>query len=727
MASKYQKFGLRADKNLTDLDNRQVALKNMLEGLTVDDNYPYSPSDLLVINGLRNTDVTVDDLVQVGDEDTRITYTPLDNPGVNEDVQPLMRVVDRIENYRVITGTPNFTNGGDGPNAWFMPSDAIGTNFSQSSTGSDVFANPSADKVVGPVDFWDNGVFAFGIKVWDEFDDTYGGVQWEGYTQLSRFTIETSGLYMIEHDPYDQGYETIKSIYAEDRTVSYDTITTNAEGNTEITLAEGQVRFVSIGDYIDQGGTLISVTEIDGDVIRFDGELTGISGGTVTLSFTMSGETPIISEEINLRTSYVGDMSKVRITVWWSDRGDGDRMPAKNFEFRDIDSERYPFSYFYKEYTRGTAPAQYTYQEFAEKKASPLAQYSGAVLETSETVAIQYEPPVDKSDKQKIAGRTFTYDGIGKFLGSTSGLSVGDYILFDPVGNDKRLTQIKQVGSEEFWVMRWDHLTQNIGDTVDADIIDHLGIIGVYQTNASNADDVTVSAISGGVSTDNIRSDYLICNLSTGTKFRRITGVNGTSVETTSIHGTSGDFSGTQVSIVCASSGLKDMSSETQCVGVTGKESIANSTTNTITVTDNEGLVVGMYVQFLTGTSASDRIADNTQITQINGNVLTLSNNVIGTIAPGATIVFIEEAVYNAISGDKNREFCILPLNTAPPFAGTADGLATTTSYPNIKFNGLQFAHLSLNNTTTNVNSNFGYSETVKVSYNGTDYKMFVK
>jgi hypothetical protein len=144
---------------------------------------------------------------------------------------------------------------------------------------------------------------------------------------------------------------------------------------------------------------------------------------------------------------------------------------------------------------------------------------------------------------------------------------------------------------------------------------------------------------------------------------------------------------------VCASSGLKDLSAEQQCVGVTGKEAIANSTTNTITVTDNEGLVVGMYVQFLTGTTASDRIADNTQITQINGNVLTLSNNVIGTIAPGATIVFIEEAVYNSISGDKNREFCILPLNTAPPFAGTADGLATTPTYPNIKFNGLQFAH----------------------------------
>lgn len=730
MTSKYQKFGLRADKNLTDLDDRQVALRNMLEGLTVDENLPYTPADLQVINGLRNTEVTADDLIQVGSDDTRITYTPIDNPGVNQDVQPLVRIVDRIENYRVITGNPNFTNGGDGPTAYLIPSTALGTNLSQTSTGADVFANPSDEDVLGPVEFWDNGAFAFGIKVWEEFKDTYGGAQWEGYTQLTRFVVETSGLYIIEHDPYDTGYEIVKSIYAEDRELSYDSIATNNEGNTTITLSEGQVKHASIGDYIIEGGNPISVVSIEDDTISFDGVLTSVSGGTVTLSFRMSSETPITSEEINLRSSYVGDMSKVRITVWWSDRGDGDRMPAKNFEFKDNDSERYPFTYFYKDYTRGVPPAQYTYQEFAEKKASPLAEYSGVSLETSDTLAIQYIPPVDVSTKVKVSSRDFVYDGIGKLIGNTSGIEVGDWIV---TSSPRTCHQVLQLNSEELWV-KVDYANGQsfdatvgvaIEDVVTVDVISHIGLIGLYQGTGTGSS-TALSVIAGGKSLIELKADYLIAS-STQSKFMRITNINGSTITTSDTYSTGETFASDELILVYASSGLKDMSSETQCVGVIGKEATAPSTSNTITVSDNQGLVTGMYVQFLTGTSASDRIDVSTQITNINGNVLTLSKNVIGNIAPGATIVFIEEAVYNSISGDKNREYCILPLNTAPPFAGTDDGLATTTTYPNIKFNGLQFAHLSLNNTTTNVNNDFNYSETLDISYNGTQYKMFIK
>ena len=69
----------------------------------------------------------------------------------------------------------------------------------------------------------------------------------------------------------------------------------------------------------------------------------------------------------------------------------------------------------------------------------------------------------------------------------------------------------------------------------------------------------------------------------------------------------------------------------------------------------------------------------------------------------------------------------MLPLNTAPPFAGTADGLATITNYPNIEFDEVAFTELKINNTTATTNSNMAYSEYLTLEYNGTNYKMLIQ
>jgi len=393
MATKYQKFGLRADKNLVDLEDNDQALANLLEGLTVDDNFPFTPPDLKVIVGLRNTDVTPDDIIEAGDDSTRVTYTPIDDPNSIEDVQPLVRIVDRIENYRVITGTPNFINGGDGPNAWIFPGTQLGSNISASSTGADVLPNRNSDDVIGPIDFWDNGVFSFGIKIDDTFPDTYGGAQWEGYTGLNRFTIQSSGLYMIEYDPYGDGYEMVRNIYDEDRDITY-TTSGVTEGRTFITVNEDQVKYINVGDFVTEGLLKVKVDSVDQDVspvvVTFDGEVSGLSatGGTMTLSFEMSGEETIFSPEINLRTTFTGDMHKIRITAWWKNRGDNDRLPNKLFEFYDTDSERYPFSYFYKEYDRNATLVPYTYEYFDKFKASPTSQVSDVALESDQTISM---------------------------------------------------------------------------------------------------------------------------------------------------------------------------------------------------------------------------------------------------------------------------------------------------------------------------------------------------
>jgi len=737
MSTKYQKFGLRADRNLTDLDNRNEALANMLEGLAVDDN-GYVPGDLTVINGLRNTDVTSSDLIQAGDDNTIVTYTPLDEPGVNRPVQPIVRIVDRIENYKIITGTPNFVNGGDGPNAWFIPSSGLNTP-SKTTTGADI-VNKNVDGVIGPVDFWDNGTFAFGIKINDEFDDTYGGVQWEGYTSLTRFSIETTGLYMIEADPYGQGYETIRNVYAEVRDVTY-TSTGVSEGKTFIVIEESDLKYVNIGDYIVQGFNKIVVEKIEGTTLTFDSEITGLAAsGTINLEFEMSGEDSILSPVINLRTSFTGDVQKIRITVWWNDRGDGDRLPNKNFEFYDIDSERYPFSYFYKEYPYSNNPAPYTYQEFAEKKASPTAQRSDVVLSTTDTIAIQYVPPVDVSTKLKTKGRTFTFDGKGKLFGSIDNLEVGDYLVgptyayqvFQITPASTNVPSHVFVNADTFSAK---NASAAIGDTFTFDIVSHLGLIDIYNTDITTGLGTTVTPSLIGNSAFETRADYLVAG-DDNTKFKRITvasdynGVND-SITAVSIHGESETFDNSNYVMVYASTGLQDLSSEAQCQGVVGKEAKGTSSGTQLIVTDSQGLTTGMYVQFLTNTTSPNRTATSTRVSAIgtttiteNGQqvtyaLITLDKNILGTIESGATIVFSPVST--------NKEYCILPLNTAPPFAGTTAGLATTSAFPNIKFEGVKFTNLVLNGVTAQTNTDFSVSERLTITHNGTQYRMLIK
>ena len=69
----------------------------------------------------------------------------------------------------------------------------------------------------------------------------------------------------------------------------------------------------------------------------------------------------------------------------------------------------------------------------------------------------------------------------------------------------------------------------------------------------------------------------------------------------------------------------------------------------------------------------------------------------------------------NSNPGTDAKEFCVLPLNTAPPFIGTDAGLRTTsnsgvggftdgtdTDYPNLIAEGLNFGELEFPDVTLN-------------------------
>lgn len=131
------------------------------------------------------------------------------------------------------------------------------------------------------------------------------------------------------------------------------------------------------------------------------------------------------------------------------------------------------------------------------------------------------------------------------------------------------------------------------------------------------------------------------------------------------------------------SRGLINKSLETFCTP-TGSNSIlckklsatadpaAAGSPQTITLEDSSGISVGDTV---TGFG----VASGTTVSSFSGNVVTLSATLVARISEGATVTIATPA-----EGDKS--LCCPPTDTSPPFQATDDGLATTSTNFDLKF-----------------------------------------
>ena len=725
MTTKYQKFGLRADKNLKDLPSPYNALANLLDGLTVEQALGFVPDDLQVINGLRNTSVSNEDFLQLDGILQEYTDSVTDN---TLPLQPLVTIKDQIDNFKVIIGDPPYTHGGDGPNSYLVPSsDMIDIdNLSKTSTGDDV--RVSSSNTVGPIDFWDSGTFRFGVKVAQEFQDTYGAAQWVGYTSINRATVTSTGLFIIEQDPLDDGnWEIFKSVYAETRVVNV-VSSANDGSQTAIQLAEGEARFVCLNDRLNDDPDLL-VTEIDNDADTVVVQGTPTIGSTASFTFEMSTD-EIESGRFYMRDTYRGDMVRVRVTVMWPDPEDNRRLPNKNFIFNDEGNDTFQYSYFYKTYDReaNENPKRGSYLYFDKNRASGLSQNFDAPLQVNNTLSIDYVPPENITDKfVSTSARTFTYKGLGKIetTGGFASVEVGDWLY---IVDTNQVTQITQRVDDDKAYVKYDAIT---GVTVDSDFtaipVKNLGLIGLYNLAQTSGTTGTLTQISGGPAVTEVRADYLVASAGLS-KFKRINSLTGATLTVSNVY--SGDTtalqSGTNLVAVYSSKGLEDLSSVVQCVGVFGKEVTQASTSNTIGVTDTTNITISprTYVQF---TGASSNINSNVYVSGISGNTLTLSRVGGGTIFNGtvevaSTLVFIENDYYDG----SNKEFCIIPLNTAPPFAGTAEGLETSTNEPNLRANTIAFNEMNIKGLTASETTDSTFSQTLDITYNGVTYKALI-
>ena len=81
-----------------------------------------------------------------------------------------------------------------------------------------------------------------------------------------------------------------------------------------------------------------------------------------------------------------------------------------------------------------------------------------------------------------------------------------------------------------------------------------------------------------------------------------------------------------------------------------------------------------------------------------------ISRQIQSTIPAGATIVLVPDG-YGAPGRNKNREYCVIPLNTAPPFESTDLGLATPAGHKNLMTEKLVYKTLSVSVPPANLKS----------------------
>ena len=768
MTTKYIKFGLRADKSLSDLDSPNQALGNLLDNIStqVDENglsTGFTTTDLTPVIGLRNTGLAdyVNENGQSSDlaslNGSLVEYTPISSPNTQLEIEPRLTIQDYISNFRSVLANPPWVNGGEGPLTDFIPSDRINSSVSASTTGNsssvliasldnNLFTNkvdPDFNTSIEDQDFWNNGVFELGSKLHPSFPNTYGLIQWTGYLS-SNFSQEweSTGLFMIEEDIVDDGtnnnWVRLKSVYSRSIALSDVSWTTDGSTTTFSLGSTDEQRLSQVKHICTVMKITISATEYEVNSVNEQaGTCTVLAnitaGGPQSLTFTWSLSDDLIRTGSILFTEpRTGGRVRVRYTVWWPNPADiglaaNSTYRTKRFAYAIENSDRLPFSMIYSTYDRNQVFGTYTYKYFVDNKGGALAQRSEFPLRVNNTISMNYTPPGSISDVVKgmsggattIAARTITIaDSYGRLTGDFSGYEVGDWISFEVTNPNHFAYQIQEIRSGGIAYVTQAILSDtglSVGSTISVITFKNLGLIGIYRLSSSGGTQGSLYPVGGQtISATEVYPDYVITGIAhdgnPGFQPLRITSVDGGSAPNnivTSDYLSNGSSlpnatSESYYAAVYATRGLEDLSAVQQCSGVYGREvaTAASSGATSVTLTTNVGVSVGDYVQFAgLGGTGDPVISEPTTVTAVNGNgtTITISPAVRSgkTLNANSTLIFIKAANKSAFGSD-NKEYCVIPLNTAPPFEGTTAGLTTPASNANLSVQGITFGTLDI-------------------------------
>lgn len=675
MAQKrFRNFGLIRTNNLADVADPQESLTNLVNDLVTGD-VEFTAEDLKPIQGLGNENVTPGDFTRIAGITQQQSVLNEDNEVILATAFPFVTIKNRIDRIIKTTDNPPFFNGGDGLKAEFWGENKVQENLTASSDGDDIFIG-EPEVVVSP--FWDNGFFEFSGNLDDTLAGSNGGIQWSGFyipnfTGTTDFSFRTSGLFILEVENLAGDLEVVKSIYDTQITL---TAVNEVNNSQVIEISQADAKFVAEGAFFNpntENGIEVDSVEQDFDTQTFTIELTAPVSLSAGESFVLSIDPLLGSESFTIFYSYRNLEAfvpkKIRITLWYPGE---ERFLLKFLESRfRINDGSLSSLQFFNLYTEvNLDPDDDNFKDFFDNRLlvsggtiGPESVTTSAEYLSVKTISplnIDYSIPETQQDVT-IAQYTYERNIDSNILSTTStspltsNLEIGNIIIGEgiPLG-----TAIREISNNNVVVMNQDATSSGNDEIV---FINHRGLVKVAQATSTGSV-VTIS------DTDNLKQGMVVITSSNSGFIRISSIISSTEFETD----VDLNLTGEEVIFVYVDKGIENRSLENFCIGVLGKETVGSGTVVNqgdfdIPLEDVNDLAIDMVVQ------STGFIAEGTVITAIDttNNIITVSNSVLEDMISGITIVF------SPAGTTLNKEQCVIPLNTAPPFEGTPTGLTT--------------------------------------------------
>ena len=709
----FKNIGIRRDLNFSDIENPRLALSNLLNDLVTEnvETESFTADDLDCIQNISTTNVTNSDFRAL--KGVTVQRTTLNELGeaISVPALPLITVKNQLDNIINVTRDPPYFNGGDGLTAKFWDQTNISGSITKSSNGAQLFIG---EPQILRSEFWDYGYFEFSNKLDQTLGGSNGGIQWEGWyipdaSGTSTFTISTSGFFMLELENVQGNLEVVKNIHTKLLQV---TVTQSVSSDTTVYVSNTDSMGIAVGAQVNPLTlTGVLVDSVGPGYFTTNIPVTFSQNESVTISLEDkfgSESYYFVYEYVNLE-KYVP--KKIRMSLWFPGNSQYFyKLLDVNLATLNRSTSNLPFWYLYSVInTEGAAGFKSFYDSrllanggtIGPETVSSSSQYN--TLQSIAPLKITYIPPVTYSN---ILKKEYTYSiidqsnvlAITSTSPFTSSIEIGNIAISTGLPKFSKVTDI----AINTVVILDKKATQTTSSLIK--FIDHRGLVDYF--DATSAGTVVTVA-----DTSNLRKGMIVITL-TNTGYIRIVSVDSATQFTTSV---ALGFTGTQQIFVYKDVGLTNQTLEVFCTGVFGKETtqyIASG--NQIVLNNVTDIILGQVVQY------SPYIPDGTTVTNIDAgtNTITISQNITNPIVSGATIVFSPSGT------TQNKETCVIPLNTAPPFSGTPTGLLTAGNF-RLTNGVLTATNIKINNATVVVApTTKTLDRLVNLTIGGTVYKI---
>ena len=675
MAQKiYKRIGIRRDDNLGDLSDKTSSLNNLLDTLVDDTTATFISADLDSIRNIFSYGLSSGGYRSIIGSKAQFT----NSSGVNNDFLPRITYQNRLDKFKIFSGTPRI-NGGNGLTAKYYNSNQVINPISI--TGEVFTGTPIATN-----NFWEVGNFNYTGKITPESVNTNGGVEWSGYfipttTGTHTFDVSTSALMSFEFET--EGYVSGVGTYTQQSRIGLTTtlVGSATQFSNAITLATpANANFIGIGQSVSgtsiRTGTVVEGYDRSGNItltppVGFTTAITGtITSGNIVFSKAIGQDTRITYStyvleayrKYNIRARYyipstvdaIGVTRNINFDIAYPGGSSG------NLRYTSLYSSDYDFS----DATKGQ------FNIFVDNSLlsgggsiGSMTSSAGYVkVKSTKKVDITYAPKTSYAGIEKASRTCTTTNGTKVIsISDTSGIEVGNYIFGTGVPTD---TVVTDININTFIVVS---NASTASGSVTLTFIDHRGFVKRVTGSTSG----TTLTISSG-DTTNLKTGMVVIGSGTA-QYTGITTTGSASAVTISPSQTVG---GTTLYFY-QSRGLINEGLAAFCVPGTTTciftSSAISAGVSVLNVTSTTGVEIGMRV-------LGAQFASNTTVLSFTSSTITISLATTAALASGGNFT-----VTSTPANEGDRSLCCPPTDTSPPFSPTEDGLETTSGFPNLK------------------------------------------